>query len=62
MEFKRGESFKLTDCRKTWTVIKTFKYQGREHCVAVSTLVNDPKIKRLGIFIREDDGKVYQRV
>lgn len=47
MEFKKGESFKLPGCRKTWTVVKTFKYQGKEHCVAASTLVNDPEIKKI---------------
>lgn len=61
MEFKKGESFKLPGCRKTWTVVETFKYQGKEHCVAASTLVNDPKVKRLGIFTVDDEGKIYQR-
>lgn len=60
-EFVKGESFKLKGCRKTWTVIKLFKRKGIKHCVAVSTLTNDPNIERLGIFAIEHD-EVYQRV
>ena len=61
-KFNKGETFKLKGCRKTWTVINTFKYNGREHCNAVSALTNSPGIERLGIFVINEQGDVYQRV
>ena len=61
-EFIKGESFKLKGCRKTWTVIKLFKYKGIKHCVAVSTLANNSEVERLGIFLIDEQGEVYQRV
>lgn len=48
-KFKVGESFKLKGCRKTWTVISTFNYKGERYYVAVSSLLNDPNMERLGI-------------
>ena len=59
--FSIGETFKLKGCRKTWTVVNTFKYKGREHCNAVSTLTNSPGIERLGIFAINEHGEIYQR-
>ena len=61
-EFVKGESFKLKGCRKTWTVIKLFKRKDLKYCVAVSTLTNNPDIERLGIFVIDEHGEVYQRV
>lgn len=61
-EFVKGESFKLKGCRKTWTVIKLFKRRDLKHCVAVSTLTNNSNIERLGIFVIDEHGEVYQRV
>lgn len=61
-EFVKGESFKLKGCRKTWTVIKLFKRGDLKHCVAVSTLTNNPNIERLGIFVIDKHCEVYQRV
>lgn len=63
-EFVKGESFKLKGCRKTWDVIEIFNYNGRKHCVAVTTLTNTnfSGIGRIGIFVINEDGVVYQRV
>jgi hypothetical protein len=60
-KFHKGETFKLKGCRKEWTVVKTFKLNGVEHCVAISTLTNQPEIKRLGIFAVDKDNNIYQR-
>lgn len=59
--FHKGKTFKLKGCRKEWTVVKTFMYKGREHCVAVSTLTNNPGIERLGLFAIDKDNNIYQR-
>lgn len=60
-KFNIGETFKLKGCRKTWTIISTFEHKGVENCVAVSTLVNNPGIERLGIFAINEHGEIYQR-
>ena len=59
--FHKGKTFKLKGCRKEWTVVKTFRYKGVEHCVAVSTLVNNPEIERLGLFAVDKNNNIYQR-
>lgn len=60
-KFYKRKTFKLKACRKTWTVVKLFMYKGVEHCVAASTLTNNPDIERLGIFAVDEDGNIYQR-
>lgn len=60
-KFYKRKIFKMKGCRKEWTVIKTFMYKGVEHCVAVSTLTNQPEIERLGIFSVDEDNNIYQR-
>lgn len=61
-KFKVGESFKLKGCRKTWSIIEVFNHKGREHCVAVTTITsNISGIERVGVFVRNEEGEVYQR-
>ena len=60
-KFKKGETFKLKGCRKTWTVVKPFKHKGEILCVASSYLLNNPDIERLGIFYYRGD-EIYQRL
>lgn len=60
-KFKKGETFKLKGCRKTWTVIKPFKHNDIRCCVASSSLTNHSDIERLGIFAIKNQ-EIYRRL